>query len=200
MFLSLAELGSVVLDINGTRLDSTFIDSTGQPLDSFTISKGSSAFPPLANFDVSPNVGAAPLSVDFTDLSANAPTAWSWDFDDDGTPDSSQQSPTHQFQQPGRYSVRLAVTNSQGSDELLRIDEICVHGGVPGPIDGLTIQPDRATIRWNPLPASGSYDVVRGDLLDLRSTGGDFGSAQRLCVVDDVEVAEANGRRGSRHG
>jgi len=41
MFLSLNRLGSLVLDVSGLRLDAAFLDTTGTPLDSFTVLKGS---------------------------------------------------------------------------------------------------------------------------------------------------------------
>jgi fibronectin type 3 domain-containing protein len=41
MYVSLSVLGSVVLDVNGERLDARFLDKTGATRDSFTIVKGS---------------------------------------------------------------------------------------------------------------------------------------------------------------
>ena len=43
MFISLNQLGSLVLDVNGPRLDATFLRSTGAIADSFTILKGGAA-------------------------------------------------------------------------------------------------------------------------------------------------------------
>jgi hypothetical protein len=40
MFLSLPRLGSLVLDVDGNRLDATFLSETGERLDYFTIVKG----------------------------------------------------------------------------------------------------------------------------------------------------------------
>ena len=40
MFLSLPRLGSLVLDVNGNRLDATFLSETGERLDYFTMLKG----------------------------------------------------------------------------------------------------------------------------------------------------------------
>ena len=40
MYLSQATLGSFVLDVDGSRLDATFVDSTGAPRDYFSIVKG----------------------------------------------------------------------------------------------------------------------------------------------------------------
>jgi hypothetical protein len=51
MYLSLVELGSLVLDIDGNRLDATFIDDTGAVKDSFTIEKNPDNCPLVANPD-----------------------------------------------------------------------------------------------------------------------------------------------------
>jgi hypothetical protein len=40
MFYSIKNLGSVVLDVDGDRLDAVFISQTGAELDSFTIIRG----------------------------------------------------------------------------------------------------------------------------------------------------------------
>jgi len=54
----------------------------------------------------------APLTVQFTDLSSNAPTSWSWSFGDGGT--STAQNPSHQFASAGTYSVSLTADNDEG--------------------------------------------------------------------------------------
>ena len=54
MFISLSVLGSLVLDVDGNRLDATFLQSTGAVRDTFTILKGSSGdgnVPPVAATD-----------------------------------------------------------------------------------------------------------------------------------------------------
>lgn len=63
----------------------------------------------IASFTVNPNVGAAPLSVTFTDTSSSNISSWNWDFGD-GTTDI-VQNPTHIFTNIGTYNVRLTVTN-----------------------------------------------------------------------------------------
>jgi hypothetical protein len=44
---------------------------------------------------------------------------------------------------------------------------------------------DAAEVSWNPVPGAIGYDVVRGDLGTLWSTGGDFSSATDTCVADN---------------
>ena len=46
MFISMSVLGSVVLDVNDDRLDATFLDSTGNILDYYTVHKGSDSTAP----------------------------------------------------------------------------------------------------------------------------------------------------------
>ncbi len=46
MYISLNLLGSLVLDINGSRLDAAFVDPSGTVSDHFTIIKGPDIFPP----------------------------------------------------------------------------------------------------------------------------------------------------------
>ena len=70
---------------------------------------------PIAEFDADPITGFEPLTVKFTDKSINNPTSWSWSFGDGGT--SSEQNPTHTYQEDGVYAVSLTATNSSGSDK-----------------------------------------------------------------------------------
>jgi len=72
---------------------------------------------PIANFEGSPRVGAAPLTVDFTDLSPAA-TSWSWDFGDGDV--SSDQNPQHIYANPGLYNVSLEVTDPNGTNTKIR--------------------------------------------------------------------------------
>jgi hypothetical protein len=65
--------------------------------------------PPRALLGASVTSGDAPLTVQFHDLSDPLPTAWSWDFNGDGTEDSPECDPVHIFTQPGIYNVGLTV-------------------------------------------------------------------------------------------
>jgi PKD repeat protein len=76
--------------------------------------------PPVADFIAVPEEGTAPLAVGLYDLSSNDPSSWEWDFESDGTIDSTLQNPTHVFSSPGTYLVRLVVSNPGGSDIITR--------------------------------------------------------------------------------
>jgi len=75
-----------------------------------------------ASFTYSPEYGAFPLEVDFTDTSGYVPntpnlnayhiTNWEWDFGDGNI--STDQNPTYTYDMPGEYEVTLTVTDSGG--------------------------------------------------------------------------------------
>jgi PKD repeat protein len=82
--------------------------------------------PPVAYFSASPTSGDAPLTVNFTDLSTENPTGWSWDFDNDGTVDATTQNPSYTYNTSGTYTVKLRATNAYGYDEEIKTDYINV--------------------------------------------------------------------------
>jgi PKD repeat protein len=86
---------------------------------------GQTGNPPVANFSATPTSGEAPLTVQFTDLSTENPTSWSWDFGD-GTGTSTLQDPLHTYETPGIYTVSLIANNAYGSNTVTKIDYITV--------------------------------------------------------------------------
>ena len=84
---------------------------------------------PTADFTGSPTSGLAPLSVDFTNSSTghDQPLTYQWDFDNNGTVDSTDINPFHIYSDPGTYTVKLKVTDSDGStNTLIRTNYISV--------------------------------------------------------------------------
>jgi len=96
------------------------------------IEAASQPTPPLAQFYGNITQGEAPLTVSFTDTSINDPTGWQWDFDNNGSIDSTSQHPIHVYPAAGTYSVKLTVSNEDGSDELLQENYISVTAPVAG--------------------------------------------------------------------
>jgi outer membrane protein assembly factor BamB len=84
--------------------------------------------PPVADFSCDVYSGEAPLKVYFTDLSTDA-ESWSWDFDGDGSVDSTEQNPWHVYDTAGSYTVTLTVGNSEGTDSVTMTD--CINVGEP---------------------------------------------------------------------
>ncbi|MEW5924429.1 MAG: PKD domain-containing protein, partial [Candidatus Zixiibacteriota bacterium] len=101
-----------VVDNNRTwgnvSLDPVYIDEM------HFLTTGAGPQPPAADFVGSPTTGAAPLTVNFTDLSTGSPESWNWTFGDGGT--STVQNPSYTYNNIGTYTVSLTVTNAVGSD------------------------------------------------------------------------------------
>jgi parallel beta-helix repeat protein len=91
---------------------------------------------PTAAFTSDVQSGVAPLTVVFTDQSTNSPTSWAWDFDNDGTVDSTVQNPSYIYA-VGNYTVKLTATNAAGSDDEVKTDYITVT--VAGSSSSLTL-------------------------------------------------------------
>jgi PKD repeat protein len=79
---------------------------------------------PTAAFSADPTSGPPPLTVQFTDESEGEPTSWSWDFGEGNT--STEQNPSHTYNNGGTYDVRLVVSNDKGSDTLIEPGYIIV--------------------------------------------------------------------------
>lgn len=79
---------------------------------------------PSAQFAGIPREGAAPLSVQFSDLSTGSPDQWAWNFGD-GT-GSVEKNPVHLYLEPGEYTVALTVTNSFGSNTRIQTSYVRV--------------------------------------------------------------------------
>jgi PKD repeat protein len=83
-------------------------------------------YSPTALFTQDRVLGGVPLLIDFTDQSLNA-TNWYWDFNNDGTNESTTQSPSYTYNSPGTYSVKLVVTNAFGTDTQLKSNLISTN-------------------------------------------------------------------------
>ncbi len=86
--------------------------------------------PPTAEFEATPVLGNAPLTVNFTDMSDPGSSEiidWQWNFGD-RTPTSAEQNPVHIYDAPGLYTVSLTVTTSVGSDTMEKVQYVNVAG------------------------------------------------------------------------
>jgi PKD repeat protein len=108
-------------------------------LKAYTVSSGTSAAP-VAMFSVTPETGAAPQIVKFTDQSTSAtPLRWAWDFTNDGVTDSTLQNPTYEYTAVGTYTAKLTVSNSAGSNAATKT--ITVNAATMAPLAGFTGTP-----------------------------------------------------------
>src|SRR5260370_32783323 len=81
---------------------------------------GSGAQLPTANFNGSPTIGIAPLTVTFTDSSAGTITNRFWNFGDGSTTNTSGSGLTHTYQTAQTSSVSLVVSGPVGGSSLTR--------------------------------------------------------------------------------
>ena len=88
---------------------------------------------PTAAFTASTTSGIEQLTVSFSNDTATwGPTSWAWDFDSNGTVDSTQESPIWTYTTAGTYSVTMSATNSLGTDTETKANYITVRAPQPG--------------------------------------------------------------------
>ena len=94
---------------------------------------------PTASFVAEPMIGNAPLTVNFTSTSTGDISAFAWDFNGDGVPDSTQPIASFMFQNPGTYNVSLMVTGPGGQNSTTA--QIQVNQGIVPPTASFTAEP-----------------------------------------------------------
>ncbi|MFZ1676949.1 MAG: GEVED domain-containing protein [Saprospiraceae bacterium] len=83
------------------------------------------------------------LTVHFYDASIHPNGTWAWDVDNNGTTDYTTQNPTHTYNTPGTYSVKLTVNS--GATEITKYNFINVISTGPVANTGCTISPNSNT-------------------------------------------------------
>ena len=83
-------------------------------------------FLPVAAFTANQTEIFVDESINFTDLSTNNPTSWSWTFEGGLPATSTDQNPIVVYTSPGIFDVTLMVANASGTDESIYIDYITV--------------------------------------------------------------------------
>ena len=147
-----------------------------------------------ADFRADVTTGAAPLQVQFLDLSvpgASRISEWSWLFGD-GT-GSTQQAPVHTYTVAGTYNVSLTVTTATGYDTQLKVGYVTVSGnGEEGPLEEYPISSAVYTTRETtlvPIQPTGSgiqpWDIAKYEENGYgRWTHGAGVDSGRMALVD----------------
>lgn len=140
---------------------------------------------PVAALSVSQTQVLLGSGVSFTDLSTGIPTSWQWDFDGNGTIDSTAQNPTHVYAAPGVYTVTLTVTNALGTDTLVQNALITVF------------QPSTASLPYaqdfgGGLPAPGSEWVFTSSNSSGAIAAGGSGTASPVSGDPALTMASAS--------
>ena len=123
--------------------------------------------PAVADFSATPTMGTAPLTVTFTNQSTGGWTSAQWDFDNDGTVDSTQQNPTHTYDNPGWYTVKLTVSDGANSSTCVKEMYILVanaiwyvNGNGGDDANGGTDWSDAFATIGRALSAADDYDLI----------------------------------------
>ncbi|HIA37644.1 MAG TPA: PKD domain-containing protein [Flavobacteriales bacterium] len=97
-------------------------------VDQIEVQVPSGGTPPVASFSTSATTICEGDCINFTDLSTNAPTNWSWNFPGSITGSSINQNPSNIcYNTTGIYDVNLIATNGSGSDDSIAIGLINVY-------------------------------------------------------------------------
>jgi PKD repeat protein len=81
---------------------------------------------PVAEFTASPLIITPGGSVNFTDISTGNPVSWEWAFTGGEPSYSNLQNPVVIYNSPGIFDVSLTVSNSSGSDNIVKQGYITV--------------------------------------------------------------------------
>lgn len=145
--------------------------------------------PPVAQFAANLTQTCTGL-IQFTDQSTNGPTSWLWNFGDGST--STVQNPTYTYSSNGIYNVSLYVSNSYGSNQLVKSSYITVDLPSEPVADNDTVCVNTPAV----LTATGSgtikwYDMQMGGT--LLYTGSTYTtsslSADTVFYAENAEIA-----------
>jgi trimeric autotransporter adhesin len=131
----------------------------GRYFHNFVSLGGGGGAPPVASFTAVPSSGTAPLTVQFTDTSTGTVDSRAWDFQNDGTVDSTAAAPMFTYTSANTYTAKLTVMNTAGSSSTTRTISVSPPGGG----SSLTFTPtDDAYVRQpNPSENAGADTTVR---------------------------------------
>ena len=98
---------------------------------------------PVADFSANATVGAAPITVGFTDESSPSPYHRWWQFGDGGS--STDANPVHTFTKAGTYTVNLTVWTSLGTATVSKLAYITVGPDSRAPVANFTMSRSSGT-------------------------------------------------------
>ncbi len=149
--------------------------------------------PPVADFISNQTVVVGSAKVQFTDLSANRPTQWTWSFPGGIPSTSNEQNPQVVYLTAGTYNVSLTVTNAFGNNSHTKTGYIQVNVLNPGAYnDNVTIGTGTNTQVW-PLGWTQTQRFIRSAAIYTSAEIGQAGVIERIAWY-------TNTAQGSRYG
>ncbi len=176
--LTAVQIKNIILSSVDAKGSLSGLVSTGGRLDAYRAVAATPPPPPVANFTATPTNGTAPLTVAFTDLSTNAPTAWNWTFGDGNATNATVQNPVHVYRTAGNFTVSLNASNAGGFGTMTKVGYINVTNATASKI-GISLD----GVWYEDVNGNGVWDGPTVDRLftfgSARSPGGDRRLEQR---------------------
>ncbi len=168
MHVSMNELGSVVIDVDGNNLDAVFLQGDEQVTDTWAITKGVTSIvffdgPRTALEGEVLNYDAYGQQPDGTEVASYA-----WDFGDNSPTETTPQV-THTYPTEGVYPMKLSVFDDDGEKVERDVDINIVNG--PPVIDPLVMPP--IMVEGSPMQISATATDPSGDLFTFSWDMGD---------------------------
>jgi len=141
---------------------------------------------PVADFTGAPTTGIGTLSVTFQDKSSGNPNSWHWNFGD--TASSTERNPLHAYNNAGKYSVSLTVSNPAGQNTVTKTDFVTV--AEPPPVADFVAAPtsgeEPLTVAFSDLstgePTSWAWSFGDGATAASQSPTHEYGDAGSYTV------------------
>ncbi len=129
---------------------------------------GAVYYPHLFDFIADKMFGYDSLEVTFTDLTESEITDWSWDFENDGTYDSFEESPTFSYLQPGVYDVKMKIERTAWRDTLIKSNYIVIQESQLNPPENISISINNndVLLEWSAVDTT-RFDNSRNELYYL---------------------------------
>ena len=102
--------------------------------------------PPVADFEANVTTIEQGQQVNFTDLSTNEPTSWSWTFEGGNPAASTEQNPTVTYIVPGTYNISLTAANAGGEHNIVKSAYITVTATPTPPVANFVGNPTTVTV------------------------------------------------------
>jgi PKD repeat protein len=143
--------------------------------------------PPIADFTASPTAGIEQLWVGFeNDTVTYGSTTWAWDFDNNGTVDSTERNPSWVYPTAGSYSVKLTATNSLGTNTMTKTNHVTVT--TPQPSTYFAVAPARLLDTRTGNGLSGAFQARVPRTFQVTGRGGVPAGA--VAVTGNLTVTE----------
>jgi PKD repeat protein len=145
-----------------------------------------------AGFSSNVSSGVVPLTVAFTDTSANSSeiTGRQWDFNDGST--STDRNPVHTFTSAGTYPVTLTVMNACGDSDLVS-QTVTVHSI----FENVFVYGNTVSFDGNTIIGPGTTVIITGGLVTSNLNGGSSIVVTTIYIDGDVNLNTGSASLGS---